>query len=161
MLRKWIVAAGLMMLVSAPAQAVITGMGPRVGFSVSPDQIVGGGHIVVGPIAKNITFDPSIELGLGDHVTTVALNFDLHYHFDIKETDWRPYAGAGMVVTFVDSNSDTQTDNSSTGTGGEVILGAGVPTSAGNRFFGEVRFGLGDEVANLKLIVGWNFPTGK
>ena len=38
----------------------------------------------------------------------------------------------------------------------DLILGAGIPTQAGNRFFGEMKFGLGD-IPTLKLLVGWNF----
>jgi hypothetical protein len=40
--------------------------------------------------------------------------------------------------------------------GGAIILGAGIPTRSGNRFFSELKFGLG-VIASLKLMAGWNF----
>jgi hypothetical protein len=159
MLRKCLLAV-LLTLVTAPAGAAVmaTGIGPRVGFSVDPDQLVLGGHVVIGEVAPSITFDPNLELGFGDNLTTVAVNFDLHYHFVLRDTDWRPYAGAGIGVVFVDMDREPPLrDDSETGVGGELILGAGVPTRSGNRFFGELKFGLGDEIASLKLIAGWNF----
>ena len=159
MLRKWILAAGLLVLTSAPAGAalVMTGAGPRVGFSVKPDQIVFGGHVVIGEIAPSTTFDPSLELGLGDNLTTVNFNLDLHYHFTINETDWKPYIGAGIGIAFVEADQSDFQDSSTTGVGGSLILGAGIPTKSGNRFFGEIKFGFGDEIADLKLMAGWNF----
>src|SRR5438046_10192398 len=71
------------------ARAVSTGIGPRVGFSSSPDQFVVGGQLVIGEVAPSLTFDPSLEVGLGDHLTAVGFNFDLHYHFETR-TAWRP-----------------------------------------------------------------------
>lgn len=160
MVKQWILAGALLALFATSSQAAVvaTGAGPRVGFSVSPDQLVLGGHVVIGEVAPSITFDPNLELGFGDKQTTIGVNFDMHYHFLIRDTDWRPYAGAGVGITFVDIDRPAPfEDISRTGVGGELILGAGVPTRSGNRFFGELKFGLGDEIASLKMIVGWNF----
>jgi len=149
----------LLALVPAAAlasQAVTTGIGPRVGFSSGPDQLVFGGHVVIGEVAPDITFDPSLEIGLGDNLTTLAFNFDLHYHFKTS-TQWRPYAGAGATISVVSFDSGTYGNrDSNTDVGGSVIIGAGVPTQSGNRFFSELKLGLGD-VPDLKLMVGWNF----
>ena len=140
------------------SDVVTTGIGPRVGFSSSPDQIVFGGHLVIGEVAPSITFDPSLEVGLGDNLTILAFNFDLHYHFD-TDTQWRPYAGAGAtlnVVNFDESRYGNR--DSDTNAGGSVMIGAGVPTQSGNRFFSELKFGLGDwSIPDLKFVVGWNF----
>jgi hypothetical protein len=156
MLRRVLVALALCAVLPATALAQIQeGIGPRVGFSVDPDQLVLGGQMIVGEIAPKLTFDPSLELGFGDDVTTFAANFDLHYHFDIENVTWQPYAGFGLDVMF--ANPDGPAD-SSTDIGGGLIIGAGAPTKSGNRFFGEMKFGLGD-VPSLKLMVGWNFKT--
>jgi len=40
--------------------------------------------------------------------------------------------------------------------GGGLVIGAGVPTKSGNRFFTELKLGLGD-VPSLKMVAGWNF----
>jgi hypothetical protein len=148
--------------VGVPAAAlasdvVATGIGPRVGFSSGPDQLLLGGQMVVGGITPEITFDPSIDLGFGDHQTVVGFNFDLHYHFDTN-TRWRPYAGAGVVLSFVsfDEGFFGRNRGSDTFAGGNVVVGAGTPTASGNRFFSELKLGIGD-VTDLKLVAGWNF----
>jgi len=139
------------------ADAVLGGWGPRVGFSANPDQIVFGGQLIIGEIVPDLTFDPSLEFGFGDNATIIATNFDLHYHFDISGSDWRPYAGAGIGIHFIEFDGGRfGNDDSDTEVGGNLVFGAGVPTSAGNRFFGELKVGLGD-IPDLKVLVGWNF----
>ena len=160
MLKKWILATLLVASLPAATRAAVvaSGAGPRVGFSVSPDQLVLGGHLVVGEVAPSITFDPNLELGFGDNLTAVDVNFDLHYHFTIRDTDWRPYFGAGLGINFteVDRRAPNE-DTSNTSVGGTLLLGAGIPTRSGNRFFGEMKFGLGGDLPEMKLIAGWNF----
>jgi hypothetical protein len=133
-----------------------TAIGPRVGFSVGPDQLVVGGQMLVPDVAPQLSFDPSLELGFGDHRTVIAANFDLHYHVPVQGTPWQPYFGAGMGVDFVNYDHDRFADTSDTFVGGALIAGAGVPTRSGNQFFSELKLGLGD-VADLKLLVGWHF----
>jgi len=155
MLRRALILCALCALLPAAALAqgsIETGIGPRVGVSINPDQIVFGGQAIIGEIAPNLTFDPNIELGFGDHVTTVGLNFDLHYHFVVNNSKWRPYAGGGLGVAFFDSDGG----GSETEVGANLVVGAGTPTKGGNRFFGELRIGVGD-LPDLKMMVGWNF----
>ncbi|TMQ69335.1 MAG: hypothetical protein E6K80_12050 [Candidatus Eisenbacteria bacterium] len=140
----------------AQAAAVLGGIGPRVGFSSNPDQLVLGGQAIIGELAPDLTFDPSLEFGFGDHSTVIAANFDLHYHFVLTGSAWRPYAGAGIGLNFIEVDEGFAADRSDTEVGGNLILGAGVPTRSGNRFFSELKLGLGD-VPELKLLVGWNF----
>src|SRR4029453_1376935 len=160
MLVRWIVACALCAMLAPAARAenaVVGGWGPRIGFSASPDQFVFGGQLIIGEVAPDITFDPSLEFGFGDDLTIISLNGDLHYHFAIQGSQWRPYAGAGLTVSFVSFDAPPGVDDDSdTEFGGSLILGAGVPTSAGNRFFAELKAGLGD-VPDVKVMVGWNF----
>lgn len=150
-------ALGAATAATAQAQAVVGGAGPRVGFSTGPDQLVFGGQLIIGEIAPQLTFDPSLEFGFGDHLTLISTNLDLHYHFVVQGSAWRPYAGGGVAINFVQfDNPPPFGDDSETDIGGSLIVGAGVPTQAGNRFFGELKLGLGD-TADLKIMVGWNF----
>ena len=153
-----LVALGALGPMSAGAEtAVVGGLGPRVGFSSDPDQIVFGGQLIIGEVAPSLTFDPNLEFGFGDNFTVIALNLDLHYHFAIQNSTWRPYVGAGAGINFIELDVPPPfQDISNTEVGGNFIFGAGVPTAAGNRFFSEVKFGLGD-IPDLKLLVGWNF----
>ena len=160
MLMRWILVGGCLALLAPQAHAqksVVGGYGPRVGFSSGPDQLVFGGQMIFGEIAPDITFDPSLEFGFGDDQTIIAVNLDGHYHFKISGSRWRPYAGAGLAISFISfDNGPGNGDDSDTEVGGALIIGAGVPTAAGNRFFSELKLGLGD-VPDLKLMVGWNF----
>ncbi|TMQ67425.1 MAG: hypothetical protein E6K78_04810 [Candidatus Eisenbacteria bacterium] len=153
-----LIAVGVLCSASAHAQkAVVGGWGPRVGFSSGPDQIIFGGQLIIGEIAPNLTFDPNLDLGLGDDATVIGLNFHLHHHFAVARSQWRPYVGAGAGINFVQLDRPPGfSDESETDVGGNLIVGAGVPTSSGNRFFSELKLGLGD-TADMKLLVGWNF----
>jgi len=156
MLKRWMVLVALGALLSASAahaEAKIGGVGPRVGLSIDPDQFVFGGQMIIGELAPDLTFDPSLEFGIGDNVTVIAMNFDLHYHFTVSGSSWRPYAGGGLGLNFIDVEGEGGSD---TEVGLNIIGGAGVPTASGNRFFGELRLGVGD-IPEIKLIAGWNF----
>jgi len=92
-------------------------------------------------------------------LTAVGFNFDLHYHFETR-TAWRPYVGAGATLNVVSFDQDVFGDRSSeTDAGGGLVVGAGVPTASGSRFFTELKLGLvGDFIPDFKLMAGWNFP---
>lgn len=159
MIRK-IIMAGVLTLALVPALASAqtsagNGIGPRVGFSLDPDQILFGGQLTFSGIAPSLSFDPSLDIGLGDDLTTLALNLDLHYHFRTSTT-WHPYAGGGATLNYVNYDDDRYDDESDTEAGGSLIIGAVAPTRGGNRFFTELKFGLGDS-ADFKAMVGWNF----
>ena len=130
--------------------------GPRVGFSTGPDQFLVGAQLDFNEVAPNIGFVPNIDFGFGDHETTINLNADLHYMFTIHNSSWRPYVGAGVGITFANFSDDVG-GGSETDVGGSLIVGATAPTKRGSRFFSEAKLGLGD-IADFKLLVGWNFP---
>lgn len=159
MTRSGFIALALTLLlpVAAMAQpAAVTSIGPRVGFSVDPDQFVFGGQLSVGPIAPSLMFVPSLELGFGDNRTVVAGNFDLDYQFAVRRSAWRPYIGAGMGINNETLNRPFADDITDTNVGGNIIFGATASTRRGTRFFSELRLGLGD-IPSLKLLAGWNF----
>jgi hypothetical protein len=162
MLRKALLCAALVALLPAAASAqkpIVAGIGPHVGFGVDPDQLLLGGQAIIGEIAPNLTFDPGLELGFGDDQTIISLNFDLHYHFALSNSSWRPYVGAGMGIHFVQFDAPPGfEDDNDTDVGGDFIVGAGAPTASGNRFFTELKFGLGDGYS-LRGLVGWNFKV--
>jgi opacity protein-like surface antigen len=162
MLKKYLLACALAALVPAAALASdgarIAGIGPRLGISSNPDQVVFGGQLQTGEFAPHVTFDPSVEFGFGDNVTTVGFNFDFKYSFEVRNSDWTPYAGFGIgVAVFSFDQPPPLRDVSNTETGGNAILGVSVPTRNGSRFFTEARVGIGD-LPDLKVLAGWNFP---
>lgn len=152
-------ALGALLPLSAHAQSVMNSYGLRAGFSVDPDQLLLGGQMSIGEVAPNLTFDPNVDLGFGDNATIIAFNLDMHYHFDLSSSTWRPYVGAGAGINFIQVDLPPGVgDDSFTKVTGAFIAGASVPTQSGNRFFSELKLGLGSNYASdLKLLVGWNF----
>jgi len=133
-----------------------TAWGPRVGFSSGPDQFVFGAQAIVGEVAPDLTFEPSVEAGIGDHRKLFGINLDLHYHF-VTRSEWRPYVGAGATLNVVSYDHDEFPDrDSETLGGGSLIVGTVSSSRAGTPFFGELKLGLGD-AQDLKVMVGWYF----
>lgn len=162
MLKRLVVlcALGALLPLAAHAQGPMeSSFGFRAGFSSSPDQLVLGGQMSVGEVAPNLTFDPNLDLGFGDNVTILAFNLDMHYHFDMVNSAWRPYLGGGAGIHHIQVDLPPGVgDDSFTRVAGSFILGAGVPTRSGSRFFTELKIGLGDSAtSDLKMLVGWNF----
>jgi hypothetical protein len=161
MMKRLVVLFAFAALVPASAlaatQAAVSTYGVRAGFSSNPDQLVLGGQMTIGDVAPSLSFDPNVEFGFGDNVTLIALNLDMHYHFDLRDTAWSPYLGAGAGINFYSVDvAPPFADDSFTRVGGNIIVGASVPTRSGNQFFGELKLGVGD-VPDLKMLVGWNF----
>ena len=153
MIRKTALALLLAALLPAAAGATesFTAWDPHFGFSGGPDQFVAGGHLQWGDVAPQLDFVPSLDLGLGDHVTLLTVNGDFHYRLDLG-TQWQPYVGGGVGLHFVSvdqGGSDTQA-------GGHFIFGADVATKHHSRFFAEGKFGFGDS-PDFKALAGWSF----
>ncbi|MGH7731640.1 MAG: hypothetical protein ACRENJ_10375 [Candidatus Eiseniibacteriota bacterium] len=161
MLKRLVVSCALAALLPLTARAqgpIQSSYGFRAGFSSSPDQLVLGGQMSIGEVAPNLSFDPNVELGFGDNVTIIAFNLDMHYHFALYNSSWRPYLGAGAGINHIQFDLPPGfSDDSVTKVAGSFILGAGVPTRSGNRFFTELKVGLGDWASDFKVLVGWNF----
>ena len=155
-----VVLLALALPVAAHAAATVGGgpmFGPRFGMSVDPDQVVLGGQFTTAELAPRVTFDPNLEIGLGDHETIVALNMDGHYHLTLHDSDWSPYVGFGVGINFISIDEPAPVeDQSDTAVGGNIILGTTVPTRSASLFFAEMKLGLGDG-PSLKILAGWNF----
>ena len=81
---------GLLLWVPANAQT----FGVQAGVSLEPNQFYFGGHVETPPLADLVHFRPNIEIGLGDAVTLVGLNFEFVYRFRTRRP-WGFYAGGG------------------------------------------------------------------
>jgi hypothetical protein len=100
---------------AAPAGAQT--FGARAGASVDPDQFYFGGHLETSDLVENLRFRPNVELGIGDDLTLIALNFELAYHFRMR-SPWHVYAGGGPALNIVHGDSDTDA-----GGGFNILLG--------------------------------------
>jgi len=98
----------IVFLVSGTASAQTVGV--RVGASADPDQFYFGAHFETRPLVDRLRFRPNIELGVGDNVTTTALNFEFAYHFQETSAGWHFYGGAGPALNFYKRNGDNNAE---------------------------------------------------
>jgi hypothetical protein len=136
-------------LLSLPTPAAAQGApGVRAGVSVDPDQFYFGGHYETGPLIDRLHFKPNVEIGFGDDIKLVAVNFEFVYKFPNKGP-WRLYAGGGPAINFY---SFDNSDDGDSEPGLNLLVGA----EAASGLFFEVKFGTIDS-PDLKFGVGWTF----
>jgi hypothetical protein len=153
--------AGILVAVSGVARADdvgYRGWGPRVGLTIDPDQVHFGAHIDYGNLARHVRLQPNVEVGIGDDLTLVALNFEAAYRFSSRWDVWTPYLGGGPSVQFV-GNDNGLGDGSNTEMGLNLLGGIDKGLASGSRFFMEAKLGLVD-APDFKFTVGWTFPHG-
>ena len=93
------------------------GVGVRVGASVNPDQFYAGGHLETGELAERLRFRPNVEVGVGDDVTLIALNFEFVYRLPPDAprlprslSMWHLYVGGGPALNIFRFSTDTQSE---------------------------------------------------
>jgi hypothetical protein len=129
---------------AAVAQPLSTGV--RVGASADPDQFYFGGHVETAALVDRIHFRPNAEIGIGDGVTLVALNFELAYKFRSSKP-WNAYAFAGPALNIVKVHDDSSA-------GGGFSIGLGIEHREG--LFGEIKVGFIDS-PDFKIGIGYRF----
>jgi hypothetical protein len=140
--------------VAGQRPAGFRGVGPRVGFTINPDQIHVGGHIDFGDLAENLMMLPNIEIGFGDNLTTIAPTFELDYRFRDDWGVWTPYLGAGIGPIFY--SWDHGGSSSDLAAYMQFGIGKGSVGSQSGHFFIEGKLGLAD-APDFKATVGWTF----
>jgi hypothetical protein len=161
--RRYLVAliAAVVATTAARASGVeFRGVGPRVGASDNPDQFVAGVQFDLGEFAKNVRWQPSVELGFGDHKTSLYGNFMVAYYFPVKAAV-TPYAGAEAVLWLFDNdgNRDPQFDDGFNTQIGLAAVG-GIETRVGRgttRFLAELQLRVVSDMPDAKIMVGWTF----
>jgi len=141
-------AAVVLLLIPTGSARAQGGAGVRAGLSVTPDQFYFGGHVEVGPLVGRLWFRPNLELGVGDDVTTLAVNAELAYWLGSARPAWRAYLGAGPALNVLvpkGGGSDTRA-------GLNFLLG--VAHRGG--FFVEAKVGAFDS-PDFKLGAGFTF----
>ena len=89
------------------------GTGLRMGVSIDPDQIYFGGHFEAGPVMESLWVRPNLEVGIGDGITSIGLNFELAYWIPLESRSWKTYIGAGpaLNVYIVDTGAGGRDSN--------------------------------------------------
>ncbi len=141
---------------SLQARDYVLGWGGRVGAALDPEQVYVGFHLDLGEIAERVRLQPNIEIGFGDGRTLVAINPEVFYLFKPHDR-WTPYAGGGLGINIVNWDHSADMDDMMETQIGLNLLG-GVETKISDRakFFGEIKFGVGDS-PDAKLSVGLTF----
>lgn len=135
--------AGLILALTTSAHSQSFGI--RTGFSANPDQFVLGGQVEVGMLGF-ARIVPSVDVGFGDNLTTIAFNGDFLLRVQIPDASIELYAGGGPTVLYADVNDGPSDWN----LGLSAVLGGMVPVGATVMHL-EGRFGIGD-APDFKLI---------
>ncbi|MFB3068164.1 MAG: hypothetical protein ACE1ZI_02740 [Acidobacteriota bacterium] len=88
---------GILFASSSPLLAQ-GGTGVRIGVSIDPDQIYFGGHFEAGPVMESLWVRPNLEVGIGNGITSISLNFELAYWIPLESRSWKTYIGAGPAL---------------------------------------------------------------
>jgi hypothetical protein len=142
-------ASGLLCLLLAFASAPVAakGVGVRAGVSGDPSQFYFGVHTEMGPVARQLWFRPNLEVGVGNGVTTAAVNLEFAYNLNVRRSQWDPYIGGGPALVFYRDHGHANPQ------GGFNIL-LGVQNRSG--FFTEFKVGLAGS-PSVKFGVGYVF----
>jgi len=137
----------LALLWFAPAPvAAETTYGLRAGVSAEPDQFYFGGHFETGPLVENLSFRPNVEVGIGNDLTLVGINFELAYKFPTRHP-WRVYALGGPALNIIHEGGNSEAQGGfNFGLGGEHRGG----------LFAEIKVGALDS-ASFKFGIGFRF----
>ena len=132
------------------------GWGLRAGLSSDVDQFVGGAHFNLGELANHLRFQPDVQLGAGDDVTTLYGTAPVYYHFESGRR-MTPYAGGGLALGWVDAdNGVTNQSDSSFEVGAKATGGLEWPRKEDQSFFLELSLGIGD-VHDATILAAWTF----
>ena len=142
------------------------GWGPRAGLSSDPDQVVGGVQFDLGEFASHVRFQPSVDIGVGDHTTTVSGNLMVSYYFPVQ-AKVTPYAGGSLTATYFNFDQNCRgfaasiarrgrCDDSDTEIAPAGVGGIEMKLSGKVRFLAELQVGFAD-LPETKVVAGWIF----
>lgn len=130
------------------------GWGPHAGFSFTPDQFFFGGHLDLGDFIPNLQFRPSVDLGIGDHLTLFTVNPDVIYNFPLDGTGTIYGGGIFAFQYYKIDNVPDGFDDSDTSVGIH-LLGGYAMQDMPVHFQAEV--GLNDDAPDWKFSAGYTF----
>lgn len=141
-----LVGVGLTSVMAATPVHAQVDPGVQAGVSLDPDQVFFGGHVETNPLVDRLRFRPGVDVGIGDDVTTIAVNLDFTYTFPARGA-WLLYLGAGPSINVYDFDGGSVTE------GGFNFL---VGTKQTRGMFFEARIGVADS-PDFKFAVGYTF----
>ena len=115
--------------------------GLRAGFGLDPDQFVAGAQVALGKKLGLLRIVPSVDLGFGSSLTTIAFNADALCRLNVEDANFSFYGGAGAGLVYADFEGE---GSSNWNLGLNLIAGIRVPLNRLPPTSFEVRFGVGD-----------------
>lgn len=123
------------------------GFGLRAGLGLDPDQFALGGQFSLGKKLGIARVVPSIDLGFGDNLTTVAFNTDFLLRLIVEDANFGFYGGAGPTVALFDFNRG----GSDWKVGLSVVAGTQLPLFRNRATNLEARFSIGN-IPDFRLL---------
>jgi hypothetical protein len=152
---RWVPALiGAFLFAAASGAMAETRFGVRAGASLDPDQFHFGGHIVTDPLIERLTFRPNLEIGVGDDITAVGLNFEFAFGIPIPKDQFSLYIGAGPALNIYRFGGPQPRNGNTDAEGGFNIL---FGLEHGNGLMGEFKVGA-IESPEFKITIGYTFP---
>jgi hypothetical protein len=125
-----------------------SGFGLRVGFGLDPDQFVIGGQFAIVQPNDVMRFVPSVDVGLGNSMTTIFFNVDVLFRLVIEGTQVGFYGGAAGTAAYIDASGV----DGSWELGIPLIAGVGLPILKNHATSIEGRFGVIGKIPDFRLL---------
>ena len=140
------------------------GLGARVGL-VDPEgassTIDLGLHIDAGELARNVHVAPIAEywkVGVsGIDLSDFSIGLDLFLDFPLQDSRITPYAGGGLGLHFVKSDSPSGPSDSDSKLGLNVQGGVRTEAMPNLALFGELRYNFVSDRNQLKILGGFTY----
>ena len=148
----WTIVVALVSLTAFAAPVRAQGLGVQAGASSDPDQFYAGVHFETRELVEHLRFRPNVEVGVGDDVTLVAVNFEFTYRLPPTAlpramSTWHLYVGGGPALNIFRFSDDTDPEGGFNGL-------VGLAHAKG--LFVEAKFGALDS-PSFKFGVGYTF----
>ena len=124
------------------------GFGLRGGFGLDPDQFVVGAQFSLGQKFHFFRVVPSVDLGLGDNMTSIDFNVDLLLRLIAEDISFGIYGGIGPTLAYLDSKKA----DSKWRLGLSTVAGTQLPLSRKVATNIEGRFGIG-KIPDFRLLL--------
>lgn len=157
-------AAALLLALLLSAAAAIAQEGPsfrgwglRAGASDRPDQVVVGLQLDFGELIENLSFEPHVDLGVGDDQNILMVGAPAFYRWP-EGGRFDFYGGGGIAVGFVDRDeADEPGEDDGIEFAIAPMLAGGLAWPVGENEAAVELALAGAELPNVKLVFRWMF----
>ena len=157
LIRTGALVAGIALMIAATTASAqdraLSTYGARIGASIDPDQLTLGAYGTIPDLAPNVAFRPSGDIGFGNDVLTLVGNADVQYMFTNVQGRAVPFFGGGVAILWFDPDNGS----SDTEVGLNIYGGVEVEMRGYKTGVFELRFGLDDQIPDVKLTYGFGF----